>query len=204
MASTEEYTLQTGVKHINSLKEQKVTQLCEHILCVMIECKLGNQIFTETELNQLCKIFGLTRPALLLVTDCMTYIYYQCALLRGAKKIIKFLQDLALDPPYVEAVASAWKTHGAKYMSILKDKTINLTTDNKLEGFNWKLSLPIARSGVESTKWGELMPNERAAVAEMQFTVNKEKASIELTKTQLQGLYEEFEKIQIKIDELTK
>ena len=204
MTSIEDYSLQSGVRRINSMKQQKFGQLCEHIISAMIEDKPNTEIFTDAQINQLCKMLDFERSNLLLVVDCVTYIYRECALLRGVKKIAKFLQDIGLAETYMEAVVLVWKSYGAKYLSIVKDKTVNLTSGSKFEGFNWKLSLPIAKSGTKSTKWGELMPNSRAAVADLEFTVDGEKVGIELTKTQLQGMYEEFEKIQMKIDELTK
>ena len=98
----------------------------------------------------------------------------------------------------------AWKSNGNAYMTMLKEKGAGLTTDRKLDEFDWKLAMPIGRSAVENTKLGDLKSNIQAAVAELTFEAAGDKVALQLNKTQLQGLYEEIEKMQIKIDELTK
>ncbi len=89
-------------------------------------------------------------------------------------------------------------------MAILKEQSAGLTTERKLQDFDWRLAMPVARSAAECTKQGELMPNARAAIAELDFGAAGESVAVQLTKTQLQGLYEELEKAQMKVDELMK
>ena len=98
----------------------------------------------------------------------------------------------------------AWKGYGPNYMNLIKEQSSGLTTERKLDAFNWSLGMPIAQSGVESSKLGDVMPNARSAVAELSFDVGGDVSMLRMTKTQLQGFYEELEKIQMKVDELTK
>ena len=104
----------------------------------------------------------------------------------------------------MEGVMLTWKGSGNIYMNFLKEQCTGLTTEKKLEGFEWKLAMPIAQSAVDNTKLGDIMPNSRGATAELTFEVTGDSAVVRLNKTQLQCLYEELEKIQIKVDELTK
>ncbi len=98
----------------------------------------------------------------------------------------------------------AWKAHGNSYMSKLKEESVGLTTDRKLESFAWKLAMPIAASEVDSSKLNDVMPNARAAVAELAFEVQGDTAALRLSKTQLQAFYEELERVQIRLDDLAK
>jgi len=202
--TSEEYSLVNGMKYINSLKPAKTQLFCERILAGMCESKTHLTIFTEEEIIQLCTMFGLEKSALLLTIDCLIYIYRQCAFIRIPKKIQPFFVEIGLDEVHMEGVMMAWKSYSAQYMALIKEKTNGLTIENKLESFDWKLQMPMAKSEVEPSKFGGILPNARAAIANLEFGVKGEKVKIELNKTQLQGMYEELEKIQFKLDELTK
>eukprot|EP00831_Metopus_contortus_P028832 TRINITY_DN2384_c0_g2_i1.p1 TRINITY_DN2384_c0_g2~~TRINITY_DN2384_c0_g2_i1.p1 ORF type:complete len:171 (-),score=31.99 TRINITY_DN2384_c0_g2_i1:44-556(-) len=170
----------------------------------MCESKAQNQIFNEKEMSQLCKMFELDEAKLLLVIDTLMYIYRNCAFIRVPKKILPFFQEIALDESQMEGIMLAWKACGNNLMSMLREKSAGSTTDQKLDHFSWELSMPFAKSSVDNTILGDIMPNQRAALADLRFEANGEVADIRLSKTQLQGFYEELEKIQIKVDELTK
>ncbi len=96
-------------------------------------------------------------------------------------------------------------------------------TEHALKDFNWKLNMPLDYSQVQKddkvvldhsqVREGQVIRKDvRAPIIEFAFDLNTDAAKgdtidntakVNFNKVQLQQLFEEMEKIQIKLDELT-
>lgn len=115
----------------------------------------------------------------------------------------------------VEAVASG--------RSLAELKRQLVCTDAALKDFNWKLNMPLDYSQVQKddkvildhsqVKEGHVLRKDvRAPVIEFSFDLNTDASKegevsasekVNFNKVQLQQFFEELEKIQLKLDELT-
>ena len=109
----------------------------------------------------------------------------------------------------------------AKTIAELKRQLV--CTDHALKDFNWKLNMPLEYSQVQKddkvildhtqVKEGQVIRKDvRAPVIEFTFDMNTdaskgdeitESQKVNFNKVQLQAFFEELEKIQLKLDELT-
>ena len=107
--------------------------------------------------------------------------------------------------------------------SIAELKRQLVCTNHALKDFNWKLNMPLDYSQVQmddkvvldhsAVKEGQVLRKDvRAPVIEFTFDMHsdatkgdviEESAQVNFNKVQLQQLFEELEKIQLKLDELT-
>lgn len=97
-----EYNLQEGVKRINSIAPEHMSGLCDCVIKGLIDSKQTNQIFSEEKSSQLCTAFSMDRISLLLMIDTLFSIYREAAMLRLAKKIIPYLQQLGIADTHVK------------------------------------------------------------------------------------------------------
>ena len=109
----------------------------------------------------------------------------------------------------------------AKNVAELKRQLV--CTDHALKAFNWKLNMPLDYSQVQKddkvvldhsqVKEGQVIRKDvRAPIIEFTFDLNTDatkgdaidsSAKVNFNKVNLQQLFEEMEKIQLKLDELT-
>ena len=109
----------------------------------------------------------------------------------------------------------------AKNLAELKRQLV--CTDHALKDFNWKLNMPLDYSQVQKddkvvldhtqVKEGQVIRKDvRAPIIEFTFDLNTDatkgdaidsSAKVNFNKVNLQQLFEEMEKIQLKLDELT-
>lgn len=128
-------------------------------------------------------------------------------------EIQQFLKNSGMNPENLEAFSQAWITFSSDYALKVRERQSAVQTE--IKGFNWNINLGVEESRLpirdshEFTKTQSKSSNnlydkdERNPNVELTFELSgKEEFTVRIRKEEVQGLFEVFEKIQDKLDNL--
>ncbi|XP_056641396.1 COMM domain-containing protein 10-like [Diorhabda sublineata] len=178
-----------GIELINSVSTKKFKLLLIHIVSSKSEA-----IFTDDELKKLKESLKLDDDSLQLLIQCISHIFSQSTkvILKPTSLYKQLTEQLNITEEKSEEFVRIWckKTNEDFDNFNNKMKLENLSWEINIQGadqINNKQSVPIARVQLQLTK----SDNEK-----------KERVVMEFDRTELLQLYNNLEKIQVKLDQI--
>ncbi|XP_057658875.1 COMM domain-containing protein 10-like [Diorhabda carinulata] len=178
-----------GIELINSVSTKKFKLLLIHIVSAKSEA-----IFTEDELKKLKESLKLDDDSLQLLIQCISHIFRQSTkvILKPTSLYKQLTEQLNITEEKSEEFVRIWcKQTNEDFDNFNnKMKLENLSWEINIQGadqINNKQSVPIARVQLQLTK----SDNEK-----------KERIVMEFDRTELLQLYNNLEKIQVKLDQI--
>jgi len=203
---------------INRLSSDKFEAIMSKILEGLVSEKKLTEIFSAKDYDKLTQMLEVTERDLKLIFECILYFIERMAYFKSQKQMASVLQGAHLSQELIVTFFEVWKTRGEKYVNTLKRQQV--CVDSGLKDFNWVLNMPLDYSQAQKEHYAILdhtnvkegivfRKDIRAPVFSFTFDLQGdgeqkvESANVQFNKTKLQSFFEEMEKIQIKIDELT-
>ncbi|XP_028128840.1 uncharacterized protein LOC114325101 [Diabrotica virgifera virgifera] len=182
--------LKNGVKLINSLSTKKFQLLLGHI----VEAE-GENPFTDEELKKLKDSLKLTEDALQLLVQSISHIFKQSSkvILKPTVLYKQLCEQLEFEDEKAEEFVKIWCNHTNEDFG-------DFSSRMKLENVSWELNIQVA---------DQINNKQSVPVGRMQFELaqsvdnsKKERIFMEFTQSELQQLYNNLEKIQMKLDNI--
>ena len=150
-----------------------------------------------------------------LILDCLLYFIEKQAYFKNTKQTAAIFQQAGLSEELQQTFFEVWRLRGEKYVSVLKKQ--QSCVEHGLKDFNWVLNMPLDYSQAQKEQTAILDHQKvkeqlvfkkdiRAPQFEFTFELQGQSESelkqvrVNFSKTKLQGMFEELEKIQMKLD----
>jgi len=169
-------------------------------------------LFSSKEKSKLLKLIKISEPELQNMLRAFSFLLMHAVAEKNYPEIQQFLKNSGMTPENLEAFSQAWVTFSSDYAIRIREKQSAIQTEVK--GFNWNISLGVEDSRLpirdfhEFSKANKTSNNlynkdERNPNVELTFELSgKEEFTVRIGKEDVQGLFETFEKIQDKLDNL--
>lgn len=169
-------------------------------------------IFSEKEKSKLLKLIKISEIELQNMLRAFSFLLMYAVAEKNFPEVQVFLKNSGMSPDHVNVFSQAWITYSSEYAIKVREKQAAI--DKELKSFNWNLYLGVDESRLPIRDFHEFSKgtrtsnnlydkDERNPAVELRFDLsNKETFSVRLKKEQVQNLFETFEKIQDKLDNL--
>lgn len=169
-------------------------------------------LFSEKEKHKLLKLIKISEVELQNMLRAFSFLLMYAVAEKNFPEIQVFLRESGMSMEHLEVVSQTWVTYSSEYAIKVRERQAAI--DKELKSFNWSLYLPVDDSRLPIREYHEFEKtnktsnnlynkDERNPGVEINFELtDKETFSVKLRKEDVQNLFETFEKIQDKLDNL--
>ena len=169
-------------------------------------------LFSEKEKSKLLKLIKIAEPELQNMLRAFSFLLMHAVAEKNYPEIQAFLKSSGMNNENLEAFSQAWVTYSSEYAIKVRER--NSAINSELKAFYWNVYLGVEDSKLPIRDFHEFSTatktsnnlydkDERNPAVELTFELTgKEMFSVRLGKEEIQGLFESFEKIQDKLDNL--
>lgn len=186
---------------MNGIDKQKFPLVVSRIIAKFHE-KSG-RVFTEKEEDQLKQLLGISSEQLDTFISGCSYIFDQAAYHNlTAEKLMGNLQSSTMDDTQAQLLAGIWGKERMKFINNLRDNTLG--APQVLDSVDWRLQLTMAQDGISQTKGLNAVLSLTLLDVDDTDKKNSDTVTMELSKEDLKKLYEDLERVQHQLDQISK
>merc|ERR1712137_6232 len=188
-----------AIQLMNEVEESKFPLLLNRIIKKLHMKK--EEPFTEEEKEQLINVLGLEMAQLTSVLDACSFIFQQAAYYSlPPNRLANQLHEADLEQAQCIAFQKVWKVEGPSFISELKDQSL---VPKVLDTIKYQLHLQMAQSNLSRLKEPTALFEISLDSTDPENGVPAEKVRIEFTHDQLFEFYQQLERIQSQLDQLS-
>eukprot|EP01083_Nonionella_stella_P039063 106229_1 len=191
----------TAIKLINDMNADGLPKILARIFDRLLEDR--QTLFSESEELDLTNIFSIELSQLKMISDALTYIFETAVYHTVDPENLKSaLEKLGLGTDHIQVLVKSWTENGPNLVSSLKKKSFG--APNVLEDVSWRMHAEMSNSKeCEKSEIRSIFSLKLSTPATARDSAKSENLIVDLSKNDVERLYNDLEVIQKQLDSLS-